>query len=149
MQCQCLVRGYVHPLTQKSLQDILKTKQADEEELDHNKPHEGQGDDGAAPNFGHYHHLQDVHEESHDECWDTVSRGSVDSPLPCQPMGSTEKGPTFVKTPSDLSIASAGGEGVTTTSTGVAMPTLPADGQQQESREDPEEEDECVFSLEL
>merc|ERR1719203_1957761 len=33
MQSQCLQSGYVHPLTRKSLQDILKTKQAGEGEL--------------------------------------------------------------------------------------------------------------------
>ena len=34
MQNQCVASGYVHPLTRKSLQDIVKTKEANDQELE-------------------------------------------------------------------------------------------------------------------
>jgi hypothetical protein len=34
MQSQCVASGYVHPLTRKSLQDIVKTKEANDQELE-------------------------------------------------------------------------------------------------------------------
>ena len=34
IQSQCIKSGYVHPLTEQSLQDILRTKAADEHELE-------------------------------------------------------------------------------------------------------------------
>ena len=79
----CLVSGYLHPLTRKSLQDILKTKQANEEELERK--------------------LHDHDEEEEDweltdeEEWD---ENSVDTPLPCHPMGTSAQVPTVIKTPS-------------------------------------------------
>ena len=85
MQSRCREAGYVHPLTKKSLQDILKTKQAPQEALErHPEEDEGWG-------------LS--HERDEDDA-------SVDTPRPCQPLGAAGKAPCFVKTPSQGSIAS-------------------------------------------
>jgi hypothetical protein len=40
MQSQCITSGYVHPLTEQSMQDILRTKAADEHELEGNSSSE-------------------------------------------------------------------------------------------------------------
>ncbi|KAL7548807.1 hypothetical protein ACHAWF_012065 [Thalassiosira exigua] len=98
MQSRCVATGYVHPLTQKSLQDILHTRQAGEEELERLHVHD-EDDDGW--------------ELSYDR--DAQDENSVDSPMP--------------KTPSSGSMASN------------------LSGVPQENRQ--EEEDECMFSLEL
>ena len=119
MQSQCLVSGYVHPLTRKSLQDILKTKQANKEELEIEKK------------------LHDHDEEDEDEDCELASeeeRGenSVDTPLPYHPMGTSTQAPTVVKIPSFGSIISN-------------LSNAPPESCQEE--QDPH--DECVFSLEL
>eukprot|EP00584_Thalassiosira_punctigera_P022122 CAMPEP_0172553334 /NCGR_PEP_ID=MMETSP1067-20121228/50147_1 /TAXON_ID=265564 ORGANISM="Thalassiosira punctigera, Strain Tpunct2005C2" /NCGR_SAMPLE_ID=MMETSP1067 /ASSEMBLY_ACC=CAM_ASM_000444 /LENGTH=207 /DNA_ID=CAMNT_0013341503 /DNA_START=48 /DNA_END=671 /DNA_ORIENTATION=- len=113
MQSQCLATGYVHPLTKKSLQDILKTKQADEDELEKNH----QDEDG----FG----WELDYVEERDE-------NSVDTPLPCHPMGTSARAPTLVKTPSEGSLISN-------------LSNAPAESGQDEQ----DHQDECVFSLEL
>mmetsp|Transcript_634 Transcript_634/g.1096 ORF Transcript_634/g.1096 Transcript_634/m.1096 type:complete len:212 (-) Transcript_634:313-948(-) len=114
MQSQCLVSGYVHPLTRKSLQDILKTKEADEEELEHDDSNNDLEEDWEL-----------AYVEERDE-------NSVDTPLPCHPMGTTGKAcPTVVKTPSEGSLISN-------------LSTAPPF----EGHED-DPDDECVFSLEL
>mmetsp|Transcript_35479 Transcript_35479/g.57856 ORF Transcript_35479/g.57856 Transcript_35479/m.57856 type:complete len:204 (+) Transcript_35479:56-667(+) len=91
MQSQCLVSGYIHPLTRKSLQDVLKTKQANTEELEiEKKLHD------------HYEEDEDCelpYEEERDE-------NSVGTPLPYHPMGTSAHAPTVVKTPSFGSIIS-------------------------------------------
>lgn len=123
MQSQCMVSGYVHPLTKKSLQDILKTKQANQDELENKLS------------------LHDHAEE--DDDWELSyadeddrrggDENSVDTPQPVHPMGAADKAPTVVKTPSNGSIVSN------------LSNTPPLEGAQ----EDEEPEDECVFSLEL
>jgi hypothetical protein len=40
MQNQCVASGYVHPLTMKSLQDIVKTKEANDQELEAMRLHQ-------------------------------------------------------------------------------------------------------------
>jgi len=92
MQSQCINSGYVHPLTKKSLQDILKTKQADEDELEKSlREHEAEDDDQWELSF--------AEGEENDQ-------GSVDSPLPCHPSWTCTKAPTIVKSPSNGSIMS-------------------------------------------
>lgn len=107
MQSQCINSGYVHPLTRKSLEDILKTKQADQDELE-NSLREGDEDQ--------WRLSLPEGEENDGE--------SVDSPRPCQPMAALEEAPTIVKTPSYGSMIS-------------------------NVSQDEEEDDECLFSLEL
>jgi len=89
MQSQCLVSGYVHPLTRKSLQDILKTKQANEDELERSQDHEVEG--GEDWELGYL---------------DERDENSVDTPQPCHPIGAWAAAPTVVKTPSNGSIVS-------------------------------------------
>jgi hypothetical protein len=121
MQSQCVVSGYVHPLTKKSLQDILKTKQADERDLEKLHAHDEEGSDFEDNEDYQFSGLS--HDRDQDE-------NSVDTPLPCQPLGTAAKEPTVVKTPSSGSIASE--------LSGGFVPTV-----------EDEDEDECVFSLEL
>lgn len=130
MQSQCMVSGYVHPLTKKSLQDILKTKQADDEELKNNKElHDLQEEQQADWEVSYGNSPEDRGDEN-----------SVDTPLPCHPMGTAVGRPTVVKTPSNgslisnLSNAAEGG----------------SHDEQEDEQDDPQaQEDECVFSLEL
>lgn len=89
MQSQCLATGFVHPLTRKSLQDILRTKQADGEELERSSNKDDDEDDWE---------LGDV-EESRDG-------DSVGTPSPCQPLATAAGAPSVVKTPSEVSLAS-------------------------------------------
>ena len=75
IQLQCLVSGYVHPLTRKSLQDVFKTKQANEEELEKKlHDHDEEGED-----------WEIAYMEDGDE-------NSVETPLPCHPMGDVGTG---------------------------------------------------------
>jgi len=115
MQSQCLVSGYLHPLTRKSLHDILKTKQANEEELE-KKLHDHVEED---------ENWELAYDEERDD-------NSVDTPLPCHPMGMSAQAPTVIKTPSFGSIISN-------------LSNAPPESCQEE--QDPE--DICVFSLEL
>lgn len=46
MQSQCTASGYVHPLTRKSLQDIVKTKEANDQELETMHLHHEEADCG-------------------------------------------------------------------------------------------------------
>eukprot|EP00579_Thalassiosira_antarctica_P016746 CAMPEP_0201946398 /NCGR_PEP_ID=MMETSP0903-20130614/54400_1 /ASSEMBLY_ACC=CAM_ASM_000552 /TAXON_ID=420261 /ORGANISM="Thalassiosira antarctica, Strain CCMP982" /LENGTH=289 /DNA_ID=CAMNT_0048489497 /DNA_START=52 /DNA_END=921 /DNA_ORIENTATION=+ len=115
MQSQCMVSGYVHPLTRKSLQDILKTKQANGEDLEK---------------------TLHAHDEE-DEDWELAygedgDENSVDTPLPCHPMGTSAQAPTVVKTPSLGSIISS-------------LSNAPPESCQDEQVP----EDVCFFSLEL
>jgi len=115
MQSQCMVSGYVHPLTRKSLQDILKTKQANGEDLEK---------------------TLHAHDEE-DEDWELAygedgDENSVDTPLPCHPMGTSAQAPTVVKTPSLGSIISS-------------LSNAPPESCQDEQVH----QDECFFSLEL
>ena len=89
MQSQCLVSGYVHPLTRKSLQDVFKTKQANEEELEKKlHDHDEEGED-----------WEIAYMEDGDE-------NSVETPLPCHPMWALAQVPTVVENPSFGSIIS-------------------------------------------
>eukprot|EP01083_Nonionella_stella_P115543 342714_1 len=85
MQSQCMVSGYVHPLTKKSLQDILKTKQASQGTLNKLNHKDGLN---SKPKLG-------VHQENHNEDWadlveptvaEAQDEASVDTPQPVQPM---------------------------------------------------------------
>lgn len=44
MQSRCVASGYVHPLTRKSLQDIVKTKEANDQELETMHLHQEEAD---------------------------------------------------------------------------------------------------------
>jgi len=121
MQSQCVAAGFVHPLTRKSLQDILRTKQAKEEELEH------------------------LQEEEEGEGWEFSYRGdeeeygggSAEGPLPSQPLGGTRKDkkpPAVSRTPSDTSMISY-------------LSTAPP--QDQDGLQEDFDDEECVFSLEL
>ncbi len=120
MQSQCMVSGYVHPLTKKSLQDILKTKQANEDEL--GALHEEDADEWELS----------YNPEEDDE--DAQDENSVDTPLPCHPMGVAAKAPSVVKTPSDGSLVSN------------LSNVPPPDGREGKPQDS---EDGCMFSLDL
>ena len=51
MRSRCLVSGFVHPRTMQSLQDILKTKYANENQLEHTS--EGEEDDDCGWGFAY------------------------------------------------------------------------------------------------
>lgn len=98
MQSQCVASGYVHPLTRKSLQDIVKTKEANDEELE----------------MMHLHH-----DEEADSGWDV--NYIQDQAKPCHlPSSSLQTQPgtrvislspeNFIKTQSDTSIISTNAE---------------------------------------
>jgi len=127
IQSQCVRSGYVHPLTKKSLQDIVQTKQAKDEELECTTsklhPHDEEGETGdwelaygcgGAPD-------------------DAQDQASVDTPRACHPLGANDKTPSVVKTSSNGSIVS-----------NLADCKL---GDNEEEEE--EEEDGCCFQLEL
>lgn len=79
MQSQCQVSGYVHPLTRKSLQDILRTRQANDKELERKSSA-----------------LRDIHHEEDEE----QEESSVHTPRPRRPIGTSKRAPTVVKAPS-------------------------------------------------
>lgn len=120
MQVQCINSGYVHPLTRKSLQDILRTKQAEDDELEKSLQ---EHDQAAADDQWEFSFAEEENEN-----------GSVDTPLPCHPMGTSRKAPTIVKTPSNGSIISN------------LSNNAPPKGIQDEEDDG---DDECLFSLEL
>ena len=139
MQSQCIVNGgYVHPLTKKSLQDILRTKEADmnagEELLLQAHSHRVADDDDGDGNWELSFHPEHREEEEEEE---DKLYGSIDSPLPCQPLGTNAKSPTVVKTPSSGSLISAAGG------------DHHQDHLQGREDEDDDDDDEGVFSLEL
>lgn len=128
IQSQCVRSGYVHPLTKKSLQDIVHTKQAKDEELECTTsklhPHYEEGEDGGgdwevAYNGGAPDDAQD--------------QASVDTPRACHPLGMNDKTPSVIKTSSNGSIVS-----------NLADCRL-GDNEEEED----EEEDGCCFQLEL
>jgi hypothetical protein len=92
MQSQCIASGYVHPLTKHSLQEILRTKAADERELERKLREHHRAAAAAEP-------MED------DDDWEV---SYVDTPpdRPCHPTGTSSRAPALVKTPSDGSMIS-------------------------------------------
>ena len=125
MQSQCQVSGYVHPLTRKSLQDILRTRQANDKELERK-----------SSALHDIHHEEDEEQEDGEISHRTDERDentSVDTPQPRRPIGTSKRAPTVVKAPSG---------------DGSIMPKLSTSERQEEvAVADPE--DDLVFSLEL
>ena len=78
-----------------------------------------------------------------DDGWDLAYGGdessSIDTPRPCLPLGMLEKAPSVVKerTPSNVSISSA-----------FSNSALPSSEGGNDQREE-EDEDDCLFDLEL
>ena len=103
MQSQCQVSGYVHPLTSKSLEGVVKTKQANDEELERIK----EGEKGEKKPEEHHHHNQ-------------VESTSVDDSRPWSMLTQPRKSNSDDSMSTHLSMKKVG-----------------------------EEEDDCVFSLEL
>jgi len=127
IQSQCIRDGYVHPKTKKSMQDIVLTKQANDEELEVCKLHSHAEED-------------DDWELSYNNDYDdeyAASSSSVGAPQLCQPMGGTtsssNKATSVVKTPSNVSMVSNPPEGTS----------------EHQEKDEEDEDDECLFSLEL
>lgn len=107
MQSQCMVSGYVHPLTKKSLQDRLKTKQVDEVTL------------------------KKLHEEDEDD--DDWELSYLEADEGVEWDENENDAPIVGKTPSNGSVISN-------------LSNAPPD---QEGEDHEENDDECLFSLEL
>jgi len=126
IQSQCIRDGYVHPKTKKSMQDIVLTKQANDEELEVCKLHSHAEED-------------DDWELSYNNDYDdeyAASSSSVGAPQLCQPIGTTSssnKVTSVVKTPSNVSMVSNPPEG----------------NSEHQEKDEEDEDDECLFSLEL
>ena len=122
MQSQCIASGYVHPLTKHSLQEILRTKAADERELERKLREHHRAAAATEPM-----------EEDDDDCEVSYhGKATADEnswvnppPRPCHPTGTSLRAPALVKTPSEGSMIS------------------------NFSSEEYHEDDDCVFSLEL
>jgi len=143
MQTQCLASGYVHPRTMQSVQDILKTKRANtnqlEEEQYHHQPvvvplHEHAVEEG-----------EEEEEDEEEENWglayeeDDDDDSAVGTPTPCHPPSMMLSEPCFLikKSPSDDSaLSTTAAAAAATSSVSMDDSTTP-------------EDDECVFSLEL
>ncbi|KAL3803918.1 hypothetical protein ACHAW5_010688 [Stephanodiscus triporus] len=96
MQSQCITSGYVHPLTEQSMRDILRTKAADEHELE-GKLRE--------------HHRAAAELLEDDDGWEVSyydnGKAAEDvSGQSCRPMGTSSRAPISVKTPSNGSVIS-------------------------------------------
>lgn len=137
MRSRCLVSGYVHPRTMQSVQDILKTKRADENQLElleHQKP------------LSEHVEEEEQEEEEVDADWvlayeeEDIS-ASCGTPMPCHPhplgMMSSSVSTFVIKSPSDDSSLSA------------CSSYQSKSGNGSNRREDSTEDDECVFCLEL
>ena len=124
IQSRCLSTGYVHPKTKSALDDIVHMKHVKDDELNTTRsrlhPH-AEEDDGWELAYGG--------DES----------SSIDTPRPCLPLGMSEKAPSVVKetTPSNVSISP-------TFSNSASLPSSEGDNE-----EEGEDEDDCVFNLEL
>ena len=127
MQSQCQVSGYVHPLTRKSLQDILRTRQANDKELERK-----------SCALHDIHHEEDEEQEdgeiSHRTSDERDENTSVDTPQPRRPIGTSKRAPTVVKAPSG---------------DGSIMSKLSTSERQEEVAAAADPEDDLVFSLEL
>lgn len=124
IQSRCLSAGYVHPKTKTALDDIVHMKQVKDDEL----------------NTTTRSRLHPYAEE--DDGWDLAygdESSSIDTPRPCLPLGMLEKAPSVVKerTPSNVSISSA-----------FSNSALPSSEGGNDQREE-EDEDDCLFDLEL
>ena len=92
MQSQCIKSGYVHPLTEQSLRHILRTKDADEHELERKLRK-------------HYRAAAAAEPMEEDDDWEvsyhrkaTGENSSID---PCHPAGTSSGVPALVKSTSD------------------------------------------------
>ena len=128
MQSQCIKSGYVHPLTQQSLHEVLRTKAANERELE-----------GKLRDYRHPHAAvaeQPKDDDDNDDEWEVAYRQRAnDHPetsyvkSPCHPMEGTPIKSSFsplVRIPSD----------------GSMLPSTSSEGYL-------EEDDDCLFDLEL
>ena len=121
MQSQCIKSGYVHPLTKHSLQEILRTKAADERELERKLREHHRAAVATEPM-----EEDDDCEVSHNGKATANENSSVNAPPhPCHPTGTSSRAPALVKTPSEGSMMS------------------------NFSSEEYHEDDDGVFSLEL
>ena len=121
MQSQCIKSGYVHPLTEQSLREILRTKAADERGLERKLREHHRAATAAEPT-------------DDDDDWEvsylgaaTSENSSINTPpgRPWHTVGTSSGAPALVKYPSDGSMVS------------------------NFSSEEYPEDDDCVFSLEL
>jgi len=97
MKSQCIKSGYVHPLTEQSLRHILRTKAADEHELERKLREHHRAAAAAKP-------------MEEDDDWEvsyhrkaTGENSSID---PCHPAGTSSGVPALVKSTSDGSMIS-------------------------------------------
>jgi len=125
IQSRCLSTGYVHPKTKSALDDIVHMKHVKDDDL----------------NTTTRSRLHPHAEE--DDGWELAYGGdessSIDTPRPCLPLGMSEKAPSVVKetAPSNVSISP-------TFSNSASLPSSEGDNE-----EEGEDEDDCVFNLEL
>jgi len=96
MQSQCIKSGYVHPLTEQSLRQILRTKAADEHELERKLREHNRAAAAAAEPM------------EEDDDWEvsyhTKATGEKSSIDPCHPAGTSSGVPALVKSTSDGSM---------------------------------------------
>ena len=97
IQSQCVKSGYVHPLTEQSLKEILRTKAADEHELEGKLRELHRAAAAAEPM-----EEEDDWEVSYHRN-ETVEKPSTD---PCHPAGTPSGAPALVKSPRDGSMIS-------------------------------------------
>ena len=138
MQTQCRASGYVHPRTMQSVQDILKTKRANTNQLEEEQYHHHQP--VVVLPLHEHSEEEDDEEEDEEENWglayeeDDDDDSAVGTPTPCHPPSMMLSEPCFLikKSPSDDS----------------ALSTTAAATSSMDDSTTPED-DECVFSLEL
>lgn len=144
MQTQCRASGYVHPRTMQSVQDILKTKRANTNQLEEEQYHHHQPV-VVLPLHEHSEEEDDEEEDEEEENWglayeeDDADDSAVGTPTPCHPPSMMLSEPCFLikKSPSDDSALS------TTAAAAAATSSISMDDSTTP------EDDECVFSLEL
>lgn len=137
MQSQCLASGYVHPLSRKSLQGVIQTKQAniDEEAMNN---YEG-------ARYSDYDHGWDVSYIDEEN-----SMGGGGGGSPAQPLKSCEAGLSEGATSSAQGRVLLHGHSNETSSlarhsSDGSVSTLSHQGQELNQ----DDEDDCVFCLEL
>ena len=97
IQSQCIKSGYVHPLTEQSLQDILRKKAADEHELERKLRELHRAAAAAEP-------MEE--EDDWEVSYHMNETGEKSSTNPCHPAGTPSGAPASVKSPRDGSMIS-------------------------------------------
>ena len=97
IQSQCVKSGYVHPLTEQCLREILRTKAADEHELERRIRELHRAAAAAEP-------MEE--EDDWEVSYHGNETGEKPSTDPCHPAGTPSGAPALVKSPRDGSMIS-------------------------------------------